>query len=334
MSDYKNIKLDKGLYVGKGFSYNLEQLDPSENYKGTSLEGLDAFSRQLKRFDIKISGNNCDVIDKFFSSSQTAALFPEFVVRAVENGIDNSELLSAISAVKTKIDGLDYRSITSGITDTNANVDNINEGEAIPEVNISLSNNLVNLKKYGRMLVASYEALRFQKIGVFSIALRQIGEYIATQQLNEAVNVLVNGNDGESSCENTDISGSLTYADLVNLWNSFGQYKMTTILVNPSMLPTLLNMAEFRDAAAGLNFHATGKLITPFGAQILRSNFLPDDMIIAFDKNAALETVQSGDVTVDSDKLIDRQLERVAITSTCGFNRITADAVRTLTVGS
>ena len=146
--------------------------------------------------------------------------------------------------------------------------------------------------------------------------------------------VLVNGNDGESSCENTDISGSLTYADLVNLWNSFGQYKMTTILVNPSMLPTLLNMAEFRDAAAGLNFHATGKLITPFGAQILRSNFLPDDMIIAFDKNAALETVQSGDVTVDSDKLIDRQLERVAITSTCGFNRITADAVRTLTLGS
>jgi len=332
MSDYKNITLDKGLYVGKGFSYNLEKLDPSENYKGTSLEGLDAFARQLKRFDIKISGNNCDVIDKFFSSSQTAALFPEFVVRAVANGIDNSDLLSAISAVRTKIDGLDYRSIASGITDTKPQTDYINEGDEIPEINITLSKNLVNLRKFGRMLVASYEAIRFQKIGVFSIALKQIGEYIAYQQLNDAISILVNGNDGDSACDNTDVSGSISYSDLVNLWSSFGQYKMTTLLVNPAMLPTFLNMTEFRDAAAGLNFHATGKLITPFGAQILKSNYVPDYMIVAFDKNAALETVQSGDVTVDTDKLIDRQLERVAITSTCGFNRITADAVKTITI--
>jgi len=334
MADYKNITLDKGLYVGKGFSHNLEQLDPSENYKGTSLEGLDAFARQLKRFDIKISGNNCDVIDKFFSSSQTAALFPEFVVRSVENGIDNSELLSAISAVKTKIDGLDYRGIIASTSDTASANDTVSEGDLIPEMNLTLSNNLVRLKKFGRMLSASYEALRFQKIGVFSIALKQIGEYIAYQQLNYATDVLVNGNDGGSACDNIDVSGDISYSDLVNLWNSFGQYKMTTLLVNPVLLPVLLNMTEFRDAAAGLNFHATGNLITPFGAQILRSNFVPENMIIAFDKNAALETVQSGDITVDSDKLIDRQLERIAITSTCGFNRMTADAVKTITIGS
>ena len=333
MSDYKNITLDKGLYIGKGFSYNLEQLDPSENYKGTSLEGLDAFARQLKRFDIKISGNNCDVIDKFFSSLQTAALFPEFVVRSVENGIDSSELLSAISAVRTKIDGLDYRGIVTQLEDL-TNQTQVMEGIAIPEVNISLSNNPVELKKYGRMLVASYEALRFQKIGVFSIALRQIGEFIAHQQLGQAINVLANGNNGNDTCETITVEGDLAYSDLINLWNKFGQYKMTTILVNPSVLPVLLNMAEFRDAAAGLNFHATGKLITPFGAQIIKSDYIPENAMLAFDKNAALETVQSGDVIVDTDKLIDRQLERVAISSTCGFNRITKDAVKSLSFGS
>lgn len=37
----------------KGFLAELESIDPSENYKGTSLEGLDAFERQLKRFDIR-----------------------------------------------------------------------------------------------------------------------------------------------------------------------------------------------------------------------------------------------------------------------------------------
>ena len=48
MAIYENIKLDKGLYsTGKGFTAELESVDPSENYKGTSLDGLDAFERQL-----------------------------------------------------------------------------------------------------------------------------------------------------------------------------------------------------------------------------------------------------------------------------------------------
>ena len=51
---YDNLKLDKGMYqeAGRSFSQVLERQDPSEQYKGTSLEGLDAFQRQLKRFDI------------------------------------------------------------------------------------------------------------------------------------------------------------------------------------------------------------------------------------------------------------------------------------------
>ena len=40
---FDNIKLEKGLYTtSKGFTKSLEELDPSENYRGTELEGLDA----------------------------------------------------------------------------------------------------------------------------------------------------------------------------------------------------------------------------------------------------------------------------------------------------
>ena len=48
---YENVKLEKGMYGqnGRSFLKVLESLDPSENYKGTALEGLDAFQRQLKR---------------------------------------------------------------------------------------------------------------------------------------------------------------------------------------------------------------------------------------------------------------------------------------------
>ena len=36
----------------------LEQIDPSDYYKGTSMEGLDPFSRQLRRFDINVERIN------------------------------------------------------------------------------------------------------------------------------------------------------------------------------------------------------------------------------------------------------------------------------------
>lgn len=73
---FDNIKLEKGLYTGsKGFTASLEELDPSANYAGTELEGLDAYQRQLKRFNIKVSGNNSDTVAKFFQTSDSAALF-------------------------------------------------------------------------------------------------------------------------------------------------------------------------------------------------------------------------------------------------------------------
>ena len=55
---FNEIRLEKGMYseVGKSFEQVLEALDPSENYRGTPYEGMDAYQRQLKRFDIRVRG--------------------------------------------------------------------------------------------------------------------------------------------------------------------------------------------------------------------------------------------------------------------------------------
>ena len=92
---YDNLKLEKGMYSqsGRSFAQTLEALDPSENYKGTSLEGLDAFQRQLKRFDIKVKGAGSDRVEKFFWSTESAVLFPEFVSRVVRQGMEEVLIL-------------------------------------------------------------------------------------------------------------------------------------------------------------------------------------------------------------------------------------------------
>ena len=188
MSNFETIKLDKGLYTsGKGFTAALEQIDPSENYKGTALEGLDAFERQLKRFNIKLHGAGSDCVEKFFQTTDSAALFPEYIARAVRKGLEEADLLPYIVATKTDINGMDYRTITSVPTAEEKELKETAEGAAIPETVVHTQENLVKLKKRGRMLVASYEALRFQRLDLFTVTLRQIGAYIARTQLKDAV---------------------------------------------------------------------------------------------------------------------------------------------------
>ncbi len=335
MAYFDNIKLEKGMYgnSAKSFSTILEELDPSAEYKGTPLESLDAFQRQLKRYDIKVSGANSDSVQKFFQTSDSAALFPEYVSRAVRQGMERADILSDIVATKTVIDGIDYRSVVSVPTEDDKKLKPALEGTALPQTTIKTGENLVKLQKRGRMLVASYEAVKFQKLDLFTVTLRQIGAYIARQQLSDAVDVLING-DGNSNAAGiiqTETQGTVSYDDLVSLWSALSPYSLNTMLAPTVGMTKLLSMTEMKDAQAGQNFHGTGKMITPLGAKLYHVPDISGSKLIAFDKNCALEMVQSGDIITDHDKLIDRQLERASISCITGFAKLFPDAVKVLT---
>ena len=100
------------------------------------------------------------------------------------------------------------------------------------------------------------------------------------------------------------------------------------------MMLKLLSLSQMQDAAAGLTFHGTGKLITPMGAKVLRTSAVPEGKLIGLDRNYALELVKAGDVNVEYDKLIDRQLERAAVTSIAGFAKIFTPAAKVLQIGT
>ena len=334
--NYQNIKLDKSMYKsGVPFSAQLEKLDPSANYAGTDLAGMDAFQRQLKRFDIRVSGASSDPVSKFFSTADSAALFPEYVARAVMQGADETAAINNIIASRTVINSLDYRTITTAAGhDVEAKV--VAEGTEIPETVVKLKDNLVKMVKRGRMLVASYEAVRFQRIDLFTVTLKQIGAYITKAQLADAVDVLINGdgpdhaNNNPAAVVETAGAGALTYADLLSLWSAFDEFQMNTLIASPDMMQKLLTLTELRDPVAGLNFTGSGMVGTPLGANVIRSKAVPAGTIVALDKNFALEMVTAGEIAVDADRLIDSQLERAAVTATSGFAKIFPDACKVL----
>ena len=325
---FDNLRLEKGMYneAGRSFTQVLEREDPSEQYKGTALEGLDAYQRQLKRFDIKVKGAGSDAVEKFFATSQSAVLFPEYIARSVRQGMEEANLLPHITAAVTRFDGMDYRSIASVPDDDQKALRWVEEGASIHMETTQIRG------------VASYEAIRYQKLDLFSVTLRQIGAHINRMHLEDAIEVLLNGDGNDNPAEaftvGTDpiggTAGTLTYDELVDFWGQFEPYEMNTLLVSGDMMRQMLKLEEFQNPLTGLNFQGTGRLDTPLGAALLRTSALGGGTLIGLDRRYALEMVQGSDVLVEYDKLIDRQLERAAITSISGFAKLFTGAAKVL----
>ena len=329
---FDNLRLEKGMYRQSGMSFTqvLESLDPSENYRGTALEGTDAFQRQLKRFGIRAKGAGSSPVEKFFATMDSAVLFPEYIARTVRQGMEENDILPAVVATTTVIDAMDYRSIYSVPDEADKELKNVGEGSDIPTTEVKTKEHLVSLTKRGRMLVASYEAIRFQKLDLFSVMLRQIGAYIQKQQLSDAVKVLMEGDGNDNGAVTFTVGsspisgtkGNLGYDQLVEFWGQFDPYTMNTILCSTATMTRLLKIPELQNPMTGLNFQGTGKLTTPLGAQLHRTSTVADGLIIGLDNRYALELVRAGDVLVEYDKLIDRQMERAAISTIAGFAKI------------
>ena len=317
---YNNVKLEKGLYnlSGKSFTAALEELDPSNSYAGTSLEGLDAFERQLRRYNIKVSGSDCDTVDRFFTSTETAVLFPEYVTRCIRKGFDET-VLSSICAVKTVCESGQY--LGCDLDDSNGYLPT-SEGQTLSTASISEGSDAVVLKKFGKLINASYEAVRRQRLDVFGIMLKSIGVRLANAVVKKSIEVLVD----DAMTISTD---ALTYEDLADLYGCFECFDMTTVIASPAVASKIVAMQQLIETRAD----ADGKIILPFGSELIKSSAVDDDTIIGIDKNFALEFITSTDLVMETDKLIERQLDQITVSITCGFKKISPYAVSVLTIG-
>ena len=164
---------------------------------------------------------------------------------------------------------------------------------------------------------------------------RAQADYVtARTHLEDAVDVLMNGdgNGNAAAVDQVAADGTLTYSDLVDFWAKFDPYEMNALLVSGDVMVQMLKLTEFQNPLTGLNFQGTGTLASPLGATLLRTSAMPEGKLIGLDRNYALEMVSAGEVMVEYDKLIDRQVERAAITSISGFAKLYADAGKVLTI--
>lgn len=104
-------------------------------------------------------------------------------------------------------------------------------------------------------------------------------------------------------------------------------FTLNTIIASYSMTQKIIALPEY---ATQITCGADGVYHLPFNISLIASKAVRDNSIVCIDRNAALEMVIAGGLTVDYDRLIDRQLERAAISCTAGFSKIYDGAVKRL----
>ena len=319
---YTDIRLEKGLYsiTGKTFTQALAELDPDSAYENTELKGLDAFERQLKRFDIKVKGANSDKVEKFFQSTQSAVLFPEYVRRAIKAGLNEASILPEVAATTTYTDSADFRGLT--VTRTGSS-DVVAQAGNLPVTNVRLASSSQALTKFARKLSCSYESIRKQRLEAFGVILRNLGAAIARDVNGLCMSQITTGITPSS------IAGSdITYADLATFWSSMSSFNMTTMVCKPDTMAKILGLEQMKYCVN--DYMSSGMVRTPYGVTLVKCSEIADSIAVGIDNSCAVEAVFGSDVIIDYDKLLSTQCDEISCSVMVGFSVLTDGAVKVL----
>lgn len=122
--------------------------------------------------------------------------------------------------------------------------------------------------------------------------------------------------------------GDFNYSELAAFWGKFTNCEMNAVVCSPATAAKILAFDEMNKTVTT----SGGNMLTPFGAEIVVSSAVEDDIAIGMDKNCALEFIRGGEVVVEVDKLISKLSEAAAVAVNAGFSVISADAVKVLNI--
>ncbi len=287
---------------------------------------LDVLQQQLAARDLQLAGAHASLVEDFFRTEEHKILFPEVINQMVEVGIKeqlaNFAGIEDITATKTGIDGVVYNSAMVDLNASPALPKRVGEGGEIPTVLIKFKDKVIKLRKVGYKIAMTYETARQMKINVFGVTMKVIGRNIAREEVNQAVDVLING-DGNSNpiaSINAATSGTLTYADIVNLQEEFEYFNPTMMIAPKAMRIKYLNLTEYKDKN-GPSMPQPPK----------RCDGMPANKIIALDSSACLERVtENGGSLVEYNKIIESQIENAVISEVFIYSKLFVDAAKML----
>lgn len=334
----------------------LESIDPSENYN----DGMDAFERQLFVAGIRTTsdfakGIYADPIERFYMSDQPASpvLFPEFINRQVRVALLAPPILDELVAITTPIDSDSYRTIYLQDTVSQRQLRRVSEGGELPRLKVLTSEKAVSLRKYGAILEGSYEAYRRMRIDLFSLHLSRIALQAMLDKSQEALDVIINGDGNSNAATNYNLTAldpattvsKLTYYAWLRWGLKLWPYQLTTVVggeaellsvltlqfpnINPLMILSMLQ----NQGPVSMKLELAQDIWTNIRLVYLQS--APANVLTGIDRRNALEMVlEIGGSITETDRIISKQLNEIAITEVLAFSQIMPQAISTMTLNA
>ena len=280
---------------------------------------LTAVEKQMLARGIKTFGMNSDPVAKFFSTADSAVLFPAFISTNVLAGALLSSLVMEFAARTEVIEEVNYQKVTLQDTEADRQLREVGEGDKFPAVEIKLGDEMVRLKKFGRYLKASYEALKTQKSNVVALMLQRIGMQIGIDDTDAMLTAIVNGDgnsNGAATTVKTATAGSIVVADVINFATGApSPYKVDKFVGRKALLQeyyaTLAGMSNPSD-----QFGFVG-ISLPRSYEWDRS-VVTADTFIGVDSRNSFVHLSGGAVMVESEKIIRQQISGTAVSVRSG----------------
>lgn len=336
------------------FSQLLEDFDPSEQYKGTELEGLDAFERQLHFAGIRVKsqpekGIYADNVNRFFQSNVPGSqvLFPEFINRVMRQALIAPDVLPQIIAVTTGVTGSHYRTIRTNDTVAQRRMQRVGQGAEMPKTSLTTGEYTINLYKYGRILEGSYEFFREVQIDLFTILLQRMAMQANLDKADAAIDVAINGDGNSNPATNynqstLDTGSTPTYKAFIAFALKFFPYKLTRLVGSDAAFINFISMARpsvdpyqiLNVLQQGGTFSQRVELAQDIytDVQLVYLPSVASGVLVGLDNRFALEMVmENGASIVETDRLISSQRNQIAVSEKVGFDQIFNQAIATWT---
>ncbi|MCA9985549.1 MAG: hypothetical protein KDE59_14685 [Anaerolineales bacterium] len=259
--------------------------------------------------------------------------------------------LSAVVGVTTPITGDVYRAYYLTHSASEVRKVRVGEGAEIPRMKLTGGDRTIDLYKYGRVIEATYEELRRQRLNKVSMIIQRAAVQAEIDKVATVLDVMVNG-DGSSGTPTTHDLTTLDSAASAGTLTLKGWLAFKMKFANPYMIMgalmqeavalqlALLNTGSANIPLVAANLGNLGTGVAPINqfADSVRYGWTSDApalKIVGFDPRFAIERVtEIGADISEIERFTTKQTQTLTMTEVEGFALMDVNAVEILDVNA
>lgn len=199
----------------------------------------------------------------------------------------------------------------------------------------------VRIGKTGIGLEVADECIQYSSIAMLSLWLQDVGVKLGSSMTKRLITTLINGDqaDGSEAAPTIGVTtaNALVYKDLirVSIRASLRNRQWNRCIGGEAMINYMLNMDEFRDSnkSAAPELKLNVKTPVPRNWDAYVHSSVPDDQLIMVDPTMAAVQLTAQPLKVESERIVQRQINGTYVSLTSGFAIIFRDGRIILDMG-